>query len=86
VPGRIHDVDFYVVVPDGGVLGQNRDAALALQFVGIHDSLDDGFIGAKRPALAEHGIYQRGFPMINVGDDGDVAYRRVQGGPYGKLA
>src|SRR6185312_14511871 len=33
VTRRIYDVNFYVVIPDGGILGQNGDAALALKLV-----------------------------------------------------
>ena len=56
-----------------GVLGEDGDAALALEVVGIHDALDDGFVGAKNAALAEHGVDQGGFAVVDVGDDGDVA-------------
>ena len=73
VAGSIYDVDFYVVVEDGGVLGQDGDAALALQLVGIHDALGHHLIGAEGARLAEHGVHQRGFAVVNVSDDGDVA-------------
>ena len=49
VAGRVHNVDFHVVVEDGGVLGQNGDAALALQVVGVHDPLDQVLVGRKVP-------------------------------------
>ena len=48
VAGRVHDVDLHVVVKDGGVLGQDGDAALALQFVRVHDALDDGARWSER--------------------------------------
>ena len=73
VAGRVHDVDLYVVIEDGGVLGQNGDAALALQVVGVHDPLDQMLVGAKRAALPQHGVHQRGLAMVHVGDDGDIA-------------
>ena len=73
VARSIHDVDLYVVVEDGGVLGQDGDAALALQFVGIHHPLGHHLIGAKGARLAEHSVNQRGLAVVNVSDDGDVA-------------
>ncbi len=73
VAGRVHDVDLYVVIEDGGVLGQNGDAALALQVVGVHDALDQVLVGAEGAALAQHGVNQRGLAVVHVGDDGDIA-------------
>ena len=73
VAGRIDDVDFHVVVEDGGVLGEDGDAALALQFVRIHDALDEVLVGAKCAALLQHGVDQRGLAVVDVGDDGDIA-------------
>ena len=56
----------------GGVFGQNGDAALALEIAGVHDAVDDGLILAVDAALLEHLIDQRGFAVVNVGDDGNV--------------
>ena len=47
VAGRVDDVDFYVVIEDGGVLGQDGDAALALQFVRVHHALDVVLVGRE---------------------------------------
>ena len=41
VAGGVDDVDLDAVVADAGGLGENGDAALALQVVGIHDALGD---------------------------------------------
>ena len=73
VAGRVHDVDLDLVVENGGVLGQDGDAALALQLVGVHDAVHQFLVGAKYAALAEHGVHQRGLAVVDVGDDGDVA-------------
>ena len=73
VAGRIHDVDFGGAVCDRGVLGENRDAALALQIVGIHHALDDGLILAKDMRLPEHPVNQRGLAVVNVSDNSDIA-------------
>ncbi len=73
VPGRVDDVDLGALVEDGGVLGQDGDAALALELVGVHDAVDDGLVLAKGAGLAQHLVDQRGLAVVDVGDDGDVA-------------
>ena len=77
VAGRVHDVDQRLAVMDGGVLGQDGDAALALELVAVHRPLGDALVGAEHAALAEHRVDQRGLAVIDVGDDGDVAPQRV---------
>ena len=71
--GRIDDVDLDVVIGERGVLGENRDAALALEIVRVHHPLDDFLVGAEDAALAEHGVDERGLAMVDVSDDGDIA-------------
>ena len=39
VARRVDDVDLHALVVDGDVLGQDRDAALALQVVGVEDAV-----------------------------------------------
>ena len=56
VAGRVDNVDLDVVVKDGSIFCEDGDAALALQFVRVHDALDVVFIGAKRAALLQHGV------------------------------
>ena len=69
----LHNVDLYVLVVDGGVLGQDGDAALPLQIVGVHDALHRGLIFPVDAALLEHLVYQRGLAVVHVGNNGDVA-------------
>jgi hypothetical protein len=52
VAGSVHDVDFEVVVKHRGVFGENGDAALAFEIIGIHDAVDQLLVGAKYAALA----------------------------------
>ena len=75
-PGRVHDVDEAVVVVHGRVLGQNRDAALALELVRVHDPLGHPLVGPENAALVQQGVHQRRLAMVDVGDDGDVARER----------
>ena len=73
VAGRVDDVDLHAAVLDGGVLGEDRDAALALEVVRVHHSLHDVLVGAEDAALVQHRVDQRGLAVVDVGDDGDVA-------------
>ena len=61
-------------VVDGDVLGQDRDAALALQVVGVEDAIALVSCAARNwPRLAEHRVDQRRLAVVDVGDDGHVA-------------
>jgi hypothetical protein len=73
VAGGVDDIDFDALVPDAGDLGEDRDAALALELVGVHDALGVFFIFAPDAALSEHGIDEGGLAVVDVRDDGDVA-------------
>ena len=75
VARRVDDVDLHVAVVNRRVLGQDRDAALALQVHRVHDPFGDLLVGAKDAALVQHGVDQGGLAVVDVGDDGDVADR-----------
>ena len=83
--GRVDDVNNKVLAvlagtlaANGGVLGQNGDALLALEVAGIHDAVYDFLVIAKSAGLSEHGIHERGLAMVDVGDDGNVAKLGVE--------
>ena len=59
-------------IDDGGVLGEDGDAALAFQVVGIHHPLGHLLVLAESVRLAQQEIHQRGLAVVNVGDNGDV--------------
>ena len=71
--GSINDVNFQAVIQNGRVLGQDRDATLALQIIGVHHALNQCLVGTECATLAEHGIHQRGLTVIHVRDNGNVA-------------
>ena len=73
VAGRVDDVDLGRAVVDGDVLGQDGDAALALQVVGVEDPLSLELGGAELPRLAKHRVDQGGLAVVNVGNDGHVS-------------
>src|SRR5262249_1006292 len=62
------------------VLGQDGDALLALQVVGVQDELAHHLVLAEDVGLLEQGIHQRGLAVVHVGDDGDVAQVGAAGG------
>ena len=73
----VDDVDQGVAVVDGGVLGQDRDAALALEVGVVHGALGDALVAAERAALAQQAVHEGGLAVVDVGDDGDIAPKRV---------
>ena len=78
VAGRVDDVDLDLLLDriadgDGRVLGQDGDAALALQVVGVHDALGHLLVVAEDVRLSEQAVDQRGLAVVDVGDDGDIA-------------
>ena len=75
VAGGIDDVDFAACEVDGRVFGENGDAALALEFVRVHHPLGHLLVGAEGAGLAQHGVDEGGLAVVNMGDDGDIAYR-----------
>src|SRR5208282_6874498 len=78
VAGRIHNIDFDARIKHGRVLGKNSDAALAFQIVRVHDALGHGLVVAEGATLSKHGVNQRGFAVVHVGNDGDVADAWIQ--------
>ena len=73
VAGRVDDVDARPLPGDGGVLGEDGDAALALEVVRVHRAVGDHLAAAELPRLAQEAVDQRGLAVVDVGDDGDVA-------------
>ena len=57
------------------VLGQDGDAPLALQRVGVHHPLLHLLVLAEGARLAQHVVDQRRLAVVDVGDDGDIANR-----------
>jgi len=73
VAGGVHDVDAIVIPLDGGVLGQNGNAPLFLQIVGVHDPFDVAGAISQGARLLQQLVHQGGLAVVNVGDDGDIA-------------
>ena len=73
VAGRIDDIDAGALPFHRSGLGQDGDAALALEVVGIHRAFDLALVLAIDAGLLQQPIDQRGLAVVDVGDDGDVA-------------
>ena len=73
VAGGVDDVDPRAAPDDRGALGQDGDAALALQVVAVHRPLGHHLVVAERAGLAEQLVDQGGLAMVDMGDDRDVA-------------
>ncbi len=79
--GGVDDVDAHVLPDDRGRLGEDGDAALLFQLVGIHHALGDALILAVGTGLLQQFVDQRGLAVVDVGDNGDVA--QFHGKPFG---
>ena len=72
-PGVSMMLIFTSAVADRGVLGEDRDALLALEVIESMTRSVDVLVGAERAGLPQHGVDERGLAVVDVGDDGDVA-------------
>ena len=68
----VDDVDLNVLVLDRDVLGENRDAALALLVVGVQDAILDLLVGTEGVRGTQELIDHRRLTVVDVGDNGDV--------------
>ncbi len=69
----IDDVDGVAFPENGGVLRLDGDALLAFEIHGIHGALGGGLVFAVGAASLEELVDEGGFPMVNVGDNGEIA-------------
>ena len=71
--GRVDDVDAGVLPDERGHLGEDGDAALALEIVRVHGALGDLLIIAEGAGLGEQPVDHGGLAVIDMGNDGYVA-------------
>ena len=50
-----------------------RSRSRSLEVVGVHNPVLHHLVLAEGAALLEHFVYQGGFAVVNVGDNGDVS-------------
>lgn len=70
-PG-INDVDTVIIPFDSGVFREDGNPTLFLQIVGVHHALLGFGTRVERTGLLEQLVYQGGFTMVYVRDDGDI--------------
>ncbi len=70
---RVDNVDFYIFIANGYVLGRDRDPALALEVVVVQYQVVEFLVLAKQLGSVDNLVNQRGFAVVDVGNDGDVA-------------
>jgi hypothetical protein len=73
---------------DRGDLGEDGDAALALEVAGIQCAFGHALVFANRAGLLQQAVDQGGLAMVDMGDDGDVAKHgcaKPIAGPEGPL-
>ncbi|MCW2549120.1 MAG: hypothetical protein JWN96_3580, partial [Mycobacterium sp.] len=77
VTGGVDDVqrDSVITRPVANrhVFGEDGDALFALEIHGVHDALGDVLAFPECTGLPQHGVDQRGLPVVDMGDDGEVA-------------
>ncbi len=80
VARRINDVDTRALVGHRAVLGQNRDAAFALDVVRVHHALAHLFVRREGARLLEQAVDERRLAVVNVGNDCNIAKTGVRAG------
>ena len=71
--GRVDDVHLRLADRHGRVLGQDRDALLALEVGRVHDPLGHVLVRPEGAGLPEHRVDERRFAVVDVRHDGDIA-------------
>ena len=75
--GRINDVDMRTLVLNRAVFSKDGNAALFFKVIGVHHAGIHLLIFAEGAGLPQQLVHQRGFAVVNVGNDGDVAQSAV---------
>src|SRR4029077_1766395 len=83
---RVDDIDVRAVPLDAGAFGQDGDASLAFQIVGIQRPLLHVLVLSHRARLLQELVHKRGLAMVDMGDDGNVADVHKNGRLVGRRA
>jgi len=79
MPRGVHDVDVHARVVQSRVLREDRDASLALEVVAVHHAFLQMLMRREHAGLTQELIDQRGFSVVDVSDDGEIANGSVHG-------
>ena len=69
----VDDVDLGVSIIDRNVFRKYGDATLAFEIVVVEHEFAGLLIGTEEVSRQQHFVHERGFTVVYVGDDGDVA-------------
>ena len=69
----VDNVDFHAFINHRDILGENGDAAFALQVVVVQDEVPEVLGLSHQVGLVNHAVHERGFAMVYMGDDGNVS-------------
>ena len=86
VAGGVHDVDADAFPFDRSGLGEDRDAALALEIVAVHGAFGRRLVFAVSAGLLEKLVHQRGLAVVDVSDDCDIAQVHEKQPSIGEVA
>ena len=70
---RVDNIDARLVPNHRSRFGENGDAALFFQITAIHQPLIDRLIVAKQTGLLQNRVNERGFAMVDMSDNGNIA-------------
>src|SRR3954447_22573485 len=77
----VYDIDVHAFVVNGPVLGKYGDTAFTLDVVGIHHAFGNMLVRGKGACLMQQLVHERRLPMVDVGDDCDIAYGSKHNNP-----
>ena len=69
----VDDVDGVAFPENGGVLRLDGDALFPFEVHGVHGALGGGLVFTVGAAGLQELVHEGGFPMVNVGDDGEIS-------------
>src|SRR5207237_265210 len=69
----INNIDLNATIDDSSIFSENSNTPLTFLIVGIHDQFAHLLILAEDVALFEESIDQRGFAVIDVGNNSNIA-------------
>jgi hypothetical protein len=73
VAGGVDDVQLDAVVVKRSVLGEDRDALLALEVHRVHHAIGHVLTLAEGARLPQHRVHKRRLAVVDVGEDRHVA-------------
>ena len=72
VSGGIQDIYLDAFPENGTIFRGDGDPALALKVHAVHEPFRLFLAFAEQPRLLEHCVHERGFAVVDVGDDGNI--------------